>query len=102
MTEATWTIADGEARVQTGLSAAMISVVMNPDADRIARAALRGLGILTLTLLPGAASSSTAKKNRAPRTGSLEARALEHPIVQQAQRLFNAELRSVIDLRDPD
>jgi DNA polymerase-3 subunit gamma/tau len=100
LADATWTIASNQATVQTTLSAAMISVVMNPDADRIARAALRDLGILTLTLLSGAAAPSAAKKPRSPRTGSAEARALEHPVVQQAQRLFNAELRSVIDLRD--
>jgi DNA polymerase-3 subunit gamma/tau len=102
LADATWTIASNHATVQTTLSAAMISVVMNPDADRIARAALRDVGILALTLLPGAAAPGTAKKPRAPRTGSAEARALEHPVVQQAQRLFNAELRSVIDLRDPE
>ena len=30
----------------------------------------------------------------------LLAKAMEHPIVQRAQTLFNAEIRSVIDLRD--
>jgi DNA polymerase-3 subunit gamma/tau len=28
--------------------------------------------------------------------------AMEHPIVQRAQTLFNAEIQSVIDLRDND
>jgi DNA polymerase-3 subunit gamma/tau len=100
LADATWTIANGEASIQTDLSTAMISVVMNADADRIACAALREAGILKLTLLPGSAAPAAAKKPRAPRTGSVEARALEHPVVQQAQRLFNAELRSVIDLRE--
>jgi len=27
---------------------------------------------------------------------------MEHPIVQKAQTLFNAEIRNVIDLRDND
>ena len=33
---------------------------------------------------------------------SAQARAMEHPIVQEAQRLFNAEIRNVIDLTPND
>jgi DNA polymerase-3 subunit gamma/tau len=40
------------------------------------------------------------KNVRAVRVGTAEARAKEHPVVQQAQRLFNAEIRNVIDLRE--
>jgi DNA polymerase-3 subunit gamma/tau len=42
-------------------------------------------------------------KTKAPkpaRTGSAQAKALEHPMVQQAQKLFNAEIQTVIDLRE--
>ncbi|MBS1799420.1 MAG: DNA polymerase III subunit gamma/tau [Acidobacteria bacterium] len=99
-----WTIGDGEIRVQTGLSRTMLPMVINPDADRVIRAALRGAGIgsLKLVLLPGAPSSTANKKAKPARTGSAQAKALEHPVVQQAQRLFNAEIRNVIDLRDND
>jgi DNA polymerase-3 subunit gamma/tau len=100
--DATWTLADNEARVQTALSKTMLPIVINPDAERIARAALRDAGILKLTLLPGAAAPTAAKKSRPARTGSVQAKALEHPMVQQAQKLFAAEIQTVIDLRDND
>jgi DNA polymerase-3 subunit gamma/tau len=101
LADAAWTIANGEARIQTALSKTMLPVVLNPDAERIARATLRDAGILKLTLLPAAAAPA-AKKPRPARTGSVQAKALEHPMVQQAQKLFAAELQTVIDLREPD
>jgi DNA polymerase-3 subunit gamma/tau len=52
-------------------------------------------------LLPGSASSEK-KKPRAAKAGSAEDLAAKHPVVQQAQRLFNAEIRNVIDLREAD
>ena len=99
-----WVVEGGEIRVQTNLSKTMLPMVINPDADRVIRTALRsaGAGSLKLVLLPGASNASTNKKPRAARTGSVQAKALDHPVVQQAQRLFNAEIRNVIDLRDND
>ena len=102
LADAVWTITSDEASVQTELSKTMLPVVMNPDAEKIARATLRDLGILKLTLLPSAAAPAAAKKVRAPRTGSVHAKALEHPMVQQAQKLFDAEIQTVIDLRESD
>jgi DNA polymerase III subunit gamma/tau len=100
MADASWTISDGEARVQTGLSKTMLPVVMNADAEKIVRNALRKAGILKLELMPGGAAPAAAKKPRAPRTGSAQAKALEHPMVQQAQKLFHADIQTVIDLRE--
>jgi DNA polymerase-3 subunit gamma/tau len=102
MADAVWTLADSEARVQTELSQKMLSVVMNTEAEKTARSALRPCGILTLTLLPGTLAPDGVKKPRAPRSGSVQAKALEHPMVQQAQKLFHAEIQTVIDLRDPE
>jgi DNA polymerase-3 subunit gamma/tau len=106
MADAVWTIADAEtpheATVQTELSKTMLPVVMNQEAEKITRAALRDAGILKLTLLPGAATPAAAKKPRPARTGSVQAKALEHPMVQQAQKLFQAEIQTVIDLREND
>ena len=53
-----------------------------------------------LTLLPGSPSAGATKKPKTARTGSVQAKALEHPMVQQAQKLFNAEIQTVIDLRE--
>ena len=84
--------------------AAMLPVVVNVEADKIVRAVLRERGAvaLKLVLLPGVKKAATEKKTLAPRSGSVQAKAMEHPIVQRAQTLFNAEIRTVIDLRDGD
>jgi DNA polymerase-3 subunit gamma/tau len=98
--DAVWTIVDGEARVQTELSKVMLPVVLNPEAEKILRAAAREASLSRLILLPGAPAAGSAKKPRPARTGSVQAKALEHPMVQQAQKLFQAEIQTVIDLRD--
>jgi DNA polymerase-3 subunit gamma/tau len=102
MTDAAWTIADGEARIQTELSKTMLPVVMNGEAEKTIRNTLCAAGILKLTLLPGAAAPEAQKKARPARSGSVQAKALEHPMVQQAQKLFQAEIQTVIDLRDAE
>jgi DNA polymerase-3 subunit gamma/tau len=104
LADAEWTVTGGEIRVQTELSKTMLPMVINADADRLVRNALRnaGAGPLKLVLLPGSANTTAAKKPKAARTGSAQAKAMDHPVVQQAQRLFNAEIRNVIDLRDND
>jgi DNA polymerase-3 subunit gamma/tau len=100
MEDAIWTVVDGEARIQTELSKVMLPVVLNAEAEKILRAAAHEAGVSRLILLPGAPAAASAKKPRPARTGSVQAKALEHPMVQQAQKLFQAEIQTVIDLRD--
>lgn len=104
LADSEWSVSGDEIRVQTELSKTMLPMVVNPEAERIVRNALRtlGTGQLKLVLLPGNANAAAAKKPRAAKTGSAQAKAMDHPVVQQAQRLFNAEIRNVIDLRDND
>jgi DNA polymerase-3 subunit gamma/tau len=105
MADAEWTVASGEARVQTELSKTMLPMVINGEAERLMKNALRdaGAGALKLVLLPGVKTTAAAtRKPRAAKSGSAQAKAMEHPIVQRAQTLFNAEIRSVIDLREND
>ncbi|HEV2709724.1 MAG TPA: DNA polymerase III subunit gamma/tau [Edaphobacter sp.] len=104
LADAEWSIEGNELRVQTELSKTMLPMVVNVAAEKILRAALReaGAGALKVVLLPGAATASAAKKPRAAKSGSAQAKAMEHPIVQQAQKLFDAEIRNVIDLREGD
>jgi DNA polymerase-3 subunit gamma/tau len=103
MADAEWVVTDGEVRVQTELSKTMLPMVINAEAEKLIKAALRdaGAGALKLVLLPGV-KTAAAKKPRAAKSGSVQAKAMEHPIVQRAQTLFNAEIRNVIDLRDSD
>jgi DNA polymerase-3 subunit gamma/tau len=99
---AEWTVTDGEVRVQTDLSKTMLSMVINSEAEKLVKNALReaGAGALKLVLLPGTKNAAATKKPRVAKSGSAQAKAMEHPIVQRAQTLFNAEIRSVIDLRE--
>jgi DNA polymerase-3 subunit gamma/tau len=104
LADAEWTIKDGELRVQTDLSKTMLPMVINGEAEKLVKNALRdaGAGALKLVLLPGVKTAASTKKPRAARSGSAQAKAMDHPIVQRAQTLFNAEIRTVIDLRDSD
>jgi DNA polymerase-3 subunit gamma/tau len=103
LADAEWVVTDNEVRVQTELSKTMLPMVINPEAEKLVKAALRdaGAGALKLVLLPGV-KTAAAKKPRAAKSGSVQAKAMEHPIVQRAQTLFNAEIRNVIDLRNGD
>jgi DNA polymerase-3 subunit gamma/tau len=82
----------------------MLPMVVNAEAEKLIKGALRdaGAGALKLVLLPGVKAAAATKKPKAVKTGSAQAMAMEHPIVQRAQTLFNAEIQSVIDLRDGD
>jgi DNA polymerase-3 subunit gamma/tau len=106
MADAAWTVADGGATIQTELSKTMLPTVINAEAEKIVRNTLRAVGIHKVTLLPGTNSSPTtagaAKKPKPARSGSVHAKALEHPMVQAAQKLFDAEVQTVIDLREFD
>ena len=102
MGDGLWTVVDGEVRVQTDVSPTMLPMVMNADAEKIARNTVRAAGMMKLTLLAGAANVVAEKKPRVARSGSAAAKAMEHPLVQQAQKLFDAEIQTVIDLRGND
>ncbi len=79
----------------------MLNMIFNAEATAIIKETLRanGLGTLKLVLLPQDPAVKADTKKRSPRTGSVQAKAMEHPLVQQAQKLFNAEIRNVMDLR---
>ncbi|MDQ2833634.1 MAG: DNA polymerase III subunit gamma/tau [Acidobacteriota bacterium] len=104
LADAEWVVGEGEVRVQTEVSKTMLPVVIHAEAEKIVKEALRGAGAggLKLVLVPGVKKAATEKKARAPRSGSAQAKAMQHPIVQRAQTLFNAEVRSVVDLREND
>jgi DNA polymerase-3 subunit gamma/tau len=106
ISDSEWTHTGSEILIQTDLSKMMLPTVVNPEAEKILRAAVLGLAPgMKLTLLPRSAAmakSAAPKKPRAAASGSAQARALEHPLVQEAQRLFDAEIRNVIDLTSND
>ncbi len=101
--DAEWALENGLVRIQTALTPTMLPMVLNPEAEKILRGALRevGGGGLRVELLPGKARAEDGTKRvRRPASGTAQAKAEQHPIVQQAQKLFHAEIRKVIDLTE--
>jgi DNA polymerase-3 subunit gamma/tau len=90
--------------IQTAVSKTLLPTVLNPEAEKILRATINTLAPgVAIQIVPGAAAkSASSKKPRSAASGTAAARAMEHPIVQEAQRLFNAEIRNVIDLSSND
>jgi len=101
--EAEWVVENGGIRIQTLLSPTMLPMVVNAEAEKLIRAALReaGSGMVKVELLPGKPRlAGEGKRPQRARSGSAQVKAEQHPIVQQAQRLFHAEIQSVIDLTE--
>jgi DNA polymerase III subunit gamma/tau len=93
---------DGAIQVEVGVKPTMLGLAMNAEAWKIVREALRGAGATQkMTVAPG--EKAAEPSSGAPRVwsrDSIEAVALGNPLVRQAQELFQAEVRSVLDLRD--
>jgi DNA polymerase-3 subunit gamma/tau len=104
LADSTWIAAADAITIQTTVSAAMLPLLINADAQAIIKSVLAQHNVkLRLNLLPGAANTTAAPKpKRAAKAGSVQDLAEKHPIVQQARKLFSAEIRNVIDLRDKD
>jgi DNA polymerase-3 subunit gamma/tau len=88
--------------IHTTLSKTMLPVILNTDAERTMKAVLREkAGTLILKFFPGvAAATAGPKKARVAVSGSVAEMAEKHPMVQEARRLFSAEISNVIDLRE--
>jgi DNA polymerase-3 subunit gamma/tau len=102
--EATLVLNDGVLEIQTSVSTATLTALFNPEADRILKAALREAhpAPLQLKWLPGTASAAApaSRSTRPAAAGTAAELAERHPLVQEARRLFSAEISNVIDLRD--
>jgi len=103
--ESTFAMNGDTLEVQTTVSAKMIPIMINAEADRVMKTVLRtqNLGALKLKFLPGTAPVAPKERaNRPAAAGSAEELASKHPIVQQARQLFSAEVIRVDDLRGKD
>jgi DNA polymerase-3 subunit gamma/tau len=95
-----WTVTDGSITVTVAVKKTMLSLTMNPEAERIARTALQQAGSKAkLVVLPGDGSASPAPPAPHAAKGSVQSHALDNPLVKQAQELFRADVRSILDLR---
>ena len=78
------------------------SDLFNAGAEKLIRQALTQAGAPTRFMIvpgEGQATVGSAPKVRLP-LGAIETEARTHPLVVQAQSLFNAEIVSVVDLRE--
>ena len=92
---------DGAIQVEVGVKKTMLGLTMNGEAWKIVREALRSAGATQkMTVVPGEAADQASAGARVWSRDSIEAVALGNPLVRQAQELFHAEVRSVLDLRE--
>ena len=78
----------------------MLALTVNAAAEKIIRQELQRLGApARFMVVPGEGSVQAAAPSAPPLAGSVQEAALAHPLVQRAQEIFNAEVRSVVDLR---
>lgn len=83
-----------------GVGKKMLSLTVNAAAEKIVRQELQRLGAPTrFVVSPGEGNVSNAVAAPVALAGSVQEEALKHPIVQRAQEIFKAEVRSVVDLR---
>jgi DNA polymerase-3 subunit gamma/tau len=97
----TWTLDSAAVRVAVpGMGKKMLSLTVNAAAEKLIRLELQRLGAPARFLVsagPEAAPAAVAPTVVA--AGSVQEAALAHPLVKRAQEIFNAEVRSVVDLR---
>ena len=96
-----WTIDGASIRIEVAsMGKKMLSLTVNPAAEKIIRQELQRLGASSRFLVvPGASNGSVPVGLPAPLAGSVQDEALKNPLVQRAREIFNAEVRSVVDLR---
>jgi len=83
-----------------GIKAKMLSLTVNPAAEKIIKQEVQRLGGPSrFMVIPGEGVAATTPV-AAPAAGSIQQAAMEHPMVQRAKEIFNAEVRSVVDLRN--
>jgi DNA polymerase-3 subunit gamma/tau len=96
---AAWILDGANLRIEVpGVGKKMLSLTVNAAAEKIIRQELQRLGAPTrFMVVPGEGVAQVPVD--APVAGSIQETALAHPLVQKAKEIFNAEVRSVVDLR---
>jgi DNA polymerase-3 subunit gamma/tau len=97
-----WALDGASLRIEAPMGKKMLSLTVNAVAEKIIRQELQRLGApARFMVVPGDASDSASAAPVAPPplAGSIRQAALAHPMVQKAQEIFKAEVRSVLDLR---
>ena len=98
---AAWKLDGSSLRIEVpGVGKKMLSLTVNAAAEKIIRQELQRLGAPSrFMVVPGEGAAQSSLSMSAPQAGSVQEAALSHPLVQRAQEIFTAEVRSVVDLR---
>ncbi len=98
---ANWVVDGASLRIEVnGVGKKMLSLTINANTEKLIRQQLQRLGApARFLVIPGEGSPTGQAPATTPISGSVQEAALSHPIVQRAKELFNAEVLSVIDLR---
>ena len=96
---ANWIVDGANLRIEVpGVGKKMLSLTVNAAAEKIIRQELQRLGGPSrFMVVPGEGIAQAPSAT--PAQGSIQETALNHPMVQRAKEIFNAEVRSVVDLR---
>jgi len=98
---AAWTMEGSSLHLEVpGIGKKMLSLTVNPAAEKIIRQELQRLGGPTKFSAVSGVGSAPASGAAPVAAGSIQETALAHPIVQRAREIFHAEVRSVVDLRE--
>jgi DNA polymerase-3 subunit gamma/tau len=97
-----WTMEGSQLKIEVaGMGKKMLALTVNAAAEKIIRQELVKQGAPTrFMVVPGAAGAASGPGPAANVVaGSVQEAALAHPLVQRAKEIFNAEVRSIVDLR---
>jgi DNA polymerase-3 subunit gamma/tau len=111
-----WSEQGNAIQVELPVRRAMLALTVNAEAEAICRKTMRGMGATQkIAFVPGEngngggktgqagagqAGAGAAGEGRGPIAGSAQSAAMENPLVKKTQELFNADIRSVLDLRN--
>jgi DNA polymerase-3 subunit gamma/tau len=106
-----WSEQGNAIQVALAVRKAMLSLTVNAEAEAICRKTMRAMGATQkIAFVPGEngngagkagqAGAGASREGPAPIAGSAQSAALENPLVKKTKELFNADIRSVLDLRD--
>jgi DNA polymerase-3 subunit gamma/tau len=96
-----WSLDGASLRIEVnGLGKKMLALTINAEAEKLIRKELQRLGgPARFMVIPGEGAAQSAAPMAPPIAGSIQEAALANPLVQRAQEIFKAEVRSVVDLR---
>jgi DNA polymerase-3 subunit gamma/tau len=96
-----WALDSAAVRVAVpGMGKKMLSLTVNAAAEKLIRLELQRLGAPARFLVSAGSEAAPAVVTPSVvAAGSVQEAALAHPLVKRAQEIFNAEVRSVVDLR---